>query len=334
MGGYQASQFLSDHIADDGPEVLLAEHPMALLVDDLPLLVDHIVVLQEMLADVEVVALHPDLSAFDSLADQIVLDGDVFLHPRPLHEALDPVPAEAAHQVVLQGDVETGGARVTLTPGAAPQLVVNTPRFVSLGTQDVETTQFQHLLAVPFADLLCLSHGLGPLLWRYRGQIHALAAQVLPRQPFRIAPQFDVHASAGHVGGNGHRAGAPGLGDDGSLFLVIFGVKHLVGDAPAPEHLREHLGPLDEDGAHQYRSPPLIQFLDLPHHSSEFGFLALVDQVRVINALVVQLIVIGISIGYYLYSVSPLFLGDQLPLQSPVLDVGGQHHHVQAVDLV
>ncbi len=323
-----------DHAHDDGLEVLLAEHLVALLVNDLPLLVDHVVVFQEMLADVEVVALHPGLSVPDRLGDQIVLDGDVFLHPRPLHEALDPLPAEAAHQVILQGDVEAGGTGIALTPGAPPQLVVNTPRFVALGTQDVETTQFQHLFAVLFADLFCPGQSLGPLLLRDRGQIHSLATQVLPRQALRIAPQLDVHAAASHVSGNGHSAGAASLGDEKRLLLVILGVKHLVGDTLASEQFREHLRPLDEDRAHQHRSSLLMQFFDLSHHGPEFGLFTLVDQIRVINALVVQLVVAGILIGYHLHTVSPLFLSDQLPLQSPILDVGGQHDHIQAVDLV
>ena len=58
--------------------------------------------------------------------------------PELLHQAGDPVRAEDAHQVVFEREVEAGRARVALTAGAAAQLVVDAPRFVALGGDDVE----------------------------------------------------------------------------------------------------------------------------------------------------------------------------------------------------
>ena len=46
-----------------------------------------------------------------------------------------------------------------------------------------------------------------------------------------VAAELDVGAAAGHVGGDGHRAEAAGLGDDMRLLLVEAGVEHLVLDA-------------------------------------------------------------------------------------------------------
>ena len=45
---------------------------------------------------------------------------------------------------------------------------------------------------------------------------------------FRIAAQQNVGAASGHVGGNGDRALAAGLGHDFRFFLVEFGVQHHV----------------------------------------------------------------------------------------------------------
>ena len=45
-----------------------------------------------------------------------------------------------------------------------------------------------------------------------------------------IAAELDVGAAAGHVGGDRHRAGPAGLGDDVGFLLVIARVQHLVRD--------------------------------------------------------------------------------------------------------
>ena len=56
----------------------------------------------------------------------------------------------------------------------------------------------------------------------------------LAAQPHvEIAAELDVGAAAGHVGGDGHRAGPPGLGDDVGLLLVVAGVQHAVRDLAA-----------------------------------------------------------------------------------------------------
>ena len=79
------------------------------------------------------------------------------------------------------------------------------------------------------------------------------SAQPLARQALGVAAQQDVHAAAGHVGGDGHRARAARLGDDAGLLLVLLGVQHVVRDALALEHLGQHLGGLDGDRADQHR---------------------------------------------------------------------------------
>ena len=82
------------------------------------------------------------------LRDHAVLDGDALLHAQLQHQAADAVGAEDAHEVVLERQVETGGAGIALAARAAAQLVVDAPRLVALGGQDVEAAQGHHPLAL------------------------------------------------------------------------------------------------------------------------------------------------------------------------------------------
>ena len=106
-------------------------------VDDFPLLIEDIIVIQEMLTHVEVIAFDLHLSAADGLGDQAVFYGNVFIQAGPGHYRLDALSAEALHEFVLQGNKELGTARVALTPGPAPKLVIDTPGVVVLGSQYV-----------------------------------------------------------------------------------------------------------------------------------------------------------------------------------------------------
>ena len=77
-------------------------------VDALALLVHDVVVLEEVLADGEVLRLDLLLRARDGVGHHLVLDGDAFLHAEPLHEAGDAIGAEDAHQVVFERQIEAG----------------------------------------------------------------------------------------------------------------------------------------------------------------------------------------------------------------------------------
>ena len=81
--------------------VLAHEHPAALAVDYLPLAVHYVVVLEDVLADVEVIALYPLLRCFDLLGEYPRLYGDIFIGAYLLHEVPYPLAAETLHQVVL-----------------------------------------------------------------------------------------------------------------------------------------------------------------------------------------------------------------------------------------
>ncbi len=156
-----------------------------------------------------------------------------------------------------------------------------------LGAEDVETAQRLDLL------LLGLDGGLG-LLQRirpgglvllrgvHRGQ--AALRELGRGEVLRVAAEHDVGASTGHVGGDGDRALAPGLGDDLRLALVVLGVQDLVLDAALAQLLRQVLGLLHADRADQDRLALLVLLGDVLDHGRELGRLGLVDQVRLVDS--------------------------------------------------
>ena len=77
------------------------------------------------------------------------LDGDVVLEAEALHQPGDPVAGEALHQVVLERQVEARRAGVALAAGAAAQLVVDAPRVVALGADDVQAAGLDDLARGP-----------------------------------------------------------------------------------------------------------------------------------------------------------------------------------------
>ena len=132
----------------------------ALLVDDLPLAVQDLVVLQDVLAELEVLLLHLGLRRRDRAADHLRLDRHVLRDAEPGQHLLDDLGLEQAHQVVAEGQVEPGLARVALPAGPAAELVVDAAGLVPLGAEDVE--------AAELGDLVVLRRG--AVLGRLRGR--------------------------------------------------------------------------------------------------------------------------------------------------------------------
>ena len=112
------------------------EDVVALLVDHLALVVGDVVVLEQLLADVEVARLDLPLRAFDRARDDAGLDRLAVGHLEALHDRAHAVAGEDAHQRVVEREVEARRARVALAAGAAAQLVVDAARLVALGGDD------------------------------------------------------------------------------------------------------------------------------------------------------------------------------------------------------
>ena len=124
------------------------EDAPALGVDDLALLVHHLVVLEDVLADLEVLLLDLGLRALDRAGDHLGLDRHVVGQVQPGQQRLERGAVEPAHQLVAERQVEPRLARVALAAGPAAQLVVDAARLVPLGAQHVQAAGLDHLLGL------------------------------------------------------------------------------------------------------------------------------------------------------------------------------------------
>ena len=128
---------------DVAPGVGAGEDLVPLVVDDRPLGVHHVVVLDQVLAGVEVHAFDLLLRALDRARHPLVFDR---LDLELVHQPADAVGrgAEHPHQVVLERDEEPARARVALASGPASELVVDAAGLVPLGADDVEAAGAGH----------------------------------------------------------------------------------------------------------------------------------------------------------------------------------------------
>ena len=214
-------------------EVFAFEDLVATQVDDAPLLVHHLVVLEDVLADLGVLLLDRGLGPLDGLGDHLRLDRFVLLEAT--HRPLQRSGGEQTHQLVVEAEVEPALAGVALTAGAAAELVVDAARVVAFGSDDVEAARCAHQIAFGFAllvelgeqlvttgeRLVALLHEvLGHLVDRTRQRevvdehlgAEALLEQLVVGEQLGVAAELDVDAAAGHVGGHGDllRADRPG----------------------------------------------------------------------------------------------------------------------------
>ncbi len=230
--------------------------------------------------------LHLDrfLRRCDPLGDQLRFDGHIFFHAQPQHQLLHALTAEDAHQIVLQRQIKTGAAWIALASGASAKLVVDAPRFMPLGSHNVQTAQRHYFLVIAVGLFLELGQRRFPLFFRNLVGILGLLAQKLLGLNFRIAAQQNVGSAAGHVGGYGHRPLAAGLGHDRRFTLVVLRVQDLVLHAHLFQNARQPFRLLHRNGAHQHWLPDVRLFLDLFRGVAEFFFLGAIDQVRVVHA--------------------------------------------------
>src|SRR5262249_54710158 len=268
----------------DGLERLVAqvtavEDLLAAHVDHLALLVHDLVVLEDVLADLEVAILDRALRTFDRLGHHPCLERDVVGEGLPHHPVHGP-RREEAHELVLEREVEAALARVALAPRPAPELVVDSAALVALRAEDVEPPELADDVAVWTALVPELRHQLLVALGRLFGR-GSLGEELLARQALGVATEQDVDAAPGHVRGNRDRVRPSRLGDDDRFLLVLLGVQHRVRDAALLEQPRELLGLLHRDRADEDRLAGLVALFDVLGDGVELGVLGLVDRVGV-----------------------------------------------------
>ena len=236
----EAPHDAGDLLARGLAHVAALEHLVAVLVDDPPLLVHDVVVLEHALADEEVLLLDLALGLLDLLGEHARLDrllvALVVDGAEAVEDLVDAVAGEQAHEVVLGGQEEARLAGVALAAGAAAQLVVDAARLVALGADDEQAAGLDDLLAVLLDALLDLrQHLLEALVVVGVAGLQAELGELEAREVLGVAAELDVDAAAGHVRGDRDRAGLARLGDDLALALGVLGlgVEDRVRDAPA-----------------------------------------------------------------------------------------------------
>ena len=139
---------LVDHLEDQVAAVDAVENPLAVAVDALPLLVHHLVVFEQVLADFEVALFDLLLGAFDAAGDHPAFDRLAFLHAEPGEHVLHPLAGEDPHQVVFERQVEAAAAGIALAAAAAAKLQVDAAGFVPLGADDVQAAELLDVAAL------------------------------------------------------------------------------------------------------------------------------------------------------------------------------------------
>ena len=244
-----------DHLGDQVAAIDAVENPLAVAVNPLPLLVHHLVVFEQVLADFEVPLLDLLLSAFDAAGNHAAFDGFAFLHAEAGEQVLHPLAGEDPHQVVFEREIEAAAAGVALPAATAAKLQVDAAGLVPLGADDVQAAELLYFLPFGLHVLALFDFG-DQVVPFFLGHVEPGGVFVLQQGPghrLGIAAEDDVGAAAGHVRGDRHGGLAAGLGDDLGLALVVLGVEHLVLDAALVEQAGNPLALFDRHGADEHR---------------------------------------------------------------------------------
>ena len=192
---------------------------------------------------------------------------------------------EEPEQLVIEAEVEAALPRVTLAARTAPELVVDPPALVALAAEHVEPAELAHLFA--FGPAARLHGGLAALQLRHSlvaVDVDTLGRQLVLGQQLGIAPEDDVDAAAGHVGGHRDRTAPPRLGHDLGLTEVLLGVQHVVRHPSLLEQARQQLGLGHRGGADQHGLAELVALDDVVDHRVELGLLGLEHEIGLVEA--------------------------------------------------
>ena len=213
--------------------VLLAHDVEPLLEDDLALVIHHVVVLQDLLADIEVALLDLFLGRFERLVHPGVRDRFAVFEAERLEHLVHALGSEDAHQVVIERQIELGTARVALTAGTAAQLIVDAAAFMALGREHVEAAGLERLFLVggDVGDKLSALAADGRLVGRR--SLCRFFGDPIAQAELGVAAQLNIGTAARHVGGDRHGSELAGLRDDARFLLVIACVQHLMRDRVA-----------------------------------------------------------------------------------------------------
>src|SRR3989338_1380052 len=132
------------------------------------------------------------LRRLDGLRDHAVFNRLILRNAEGFHHGFNPIRPEDAHKIILQRKIKLGEARIALASRAPPELIVNAPGLMPLGTENVKTSFLLYYSCVI--------------------------------QVWRIPAKNYVDAAPSEVCRNRYRALLPGLGNNRSFLFVVLGV--------------------------------------------------------------------------------------------------------------
>ena len=268
-------------------QVVALEDVAAVAVDRLALAVQHIVVLQHVLADLRVARLDLALRAADGAAHDFRFDREVIRNVSTPHEGFGSSGVEQAHEVVGKRQVEAALARVALAAGPSTKLVVDSTGLVAFGSEYVEPTNLDDLRGLNGNALLDRCEDGVPLrlvlVWRLDGA-QALRIHLGDGEKLCVAAEHDVGATTGHVSGDRDGSEPSGLGDDRRLTRVVLRVEHFVLHSALGEKLRQVFALLDARCSDQHGLALLVARVDVLNDLAELGLLVLVNEVGLVPA--------------------------------------------------
>ena len=174
------------------------------------------------------------LRGFNCLRNHRCLNGHIVGHVGFFHHATNRIHARATkqtHKVVFERKVELCCTRVALTTGTTTQLVVDTARLMTFGTNYAKATCSKNLFRFTIGNSLGLSFGLLHLGWRRLLIFTKSFKKHSLRHGFGVAAQQDVSTTTSHVRSNGNRTSSTRLSNDGSFAFVILSIQYFMFDA-------------------------------------------------------------------------------------------------------
>ena len=254
-------------------------------VDDLALLVHHLVVLEDVLADLGVAGLDGVLRLLHRLRDHLRLERHV-VGERLAHHPRHGAGGEQAHELVLERQVEAALAGIALAAATGRAAgcrcgVTRGARCRARRGRRARAPCRPRPCTRPRAWRAAPRSGRGPP--RCSGSRPSAARSRLG-EALGVAAEDDVDAAAGHVRGDGDGVQPAGLGDDVGLAEVLLRVEHLVGDAPLLEQAGELLGLLDRDRADEHGLALRVALDEVLDDGVELGVLGAVDDVGLVEA--------------------------------------------------
>ena len=119
MTGHHTNHHVFTHSQYGLAHVRRFQQFVALLVNDLALIVGHVIVFQQLFTDVEVTALYLALGIFYGARHPWVLYGLAVRHIEFFHDGGHAIGSKNAQQLVFQGQIESARTAIALTTGTA-----------------------------------------------------------------------------------------------------------------------------------------------------------------------------------------------------------------------